>query len=95
MEHFSRRFPKPRLSWRARARIDLDNPFKINEIDCRLDDTIIVTGQEKSLILGVVSDFLGIRVLPICFGLRARLRFGVGLGLKSNKPRTVQQIRSA
>ena len=27
-------------------------------MDCRLNDTIIVTGQEKSLILGVVDDFL-------------------------------------
>ena len=31
---------------------------RVTKLDCRLSDTIIVTGQEKSLILGVVSDFL-------------------------------------
>jgi rhodanese-related sulfurtransferase len=31
---------------------------RVTNFDCRSDDTIIVTGQEKSLILGVVRDFL-------------------------------------
>ena len=31
---------------------------RVTNLDCRLNDTIIVTGQEKSLILGVVRDFL-------------------------------------
>ena len=31
---------------------------RVTKLDCRLNDTIIVTGQEKSLILGVVNDFL-------------------------------------
>ena len=31
---------------------------QITNLDCRSDDAIIVTGQEKSLILGVVRDFL-------------------------------------
>jgi len=31
---------------------------RVKNSDCRPDDTIIVTGQEKSLILGVVRDFL-------------------------------------
>ena len=30
---------------------------RVTNLDCRLNDTIIVTGQEKSLILGVVRDF--------------------------------------
>ena len=31
---------------------------RVTNLDCRPDDTIIVTGQEKSLIRGVVRDFL-------------------------------------
>ena len=44
-------------SGHARASIWITRS-RVTTLDCRLNDTIIVTGQEKSLILGVVSDFL-------------------------------------
>ena len=78
----------------ARTRSIWITRSRVTTLDCRLNDTIIVTGQEKVLILGVVSDFLELGFTNM-FWFEGSPEIWSGLGLKSNKPRTVQQIRSA